>query len=119
VKAVILKVDSPGGEVMASDQINRAVADFQEKSGKPVVARWGAWPRAGGLLHFRAVPLDRAGSTDPDWQHGVIMEGLNYRGLMDKIGLARWSIKAEVQGHVGGMRATMKFPPASRRWCRV
>ena len=30
VKAVILKVDSPGGEVMASDEINRAIADFQK-----------------------------------------------------------------------------------------
>ena len=29
VKAVILKVDSPGGEVMASDEINKAIADFQ------------------------------------------------------------------------------------------
>src|SRR5260221_1943843 len=28
VKAVILKVDSPGGEVLASDEINRAISDF-------------------------------------------------------------------------------------------
>ena len=31
VKAVILKVDSPGGEVMASDEINRAITDFQDR----------------------------------------------------------------------------------------
>src|SRR5205085_1557301 len=30
VKAVILKVDSPGGEVLASDEINRAISDFQK-----------------------------------------------------------------------------------------
>ena len=29
VKAVILKVDSPGGEVMASDEIYKAIANFQ------------------------------------------------------------------------------------------
>ncbi len=29
VKAVILKVDSPGGEVMASDEINKAIASFE------------------------------------------------------------------------------------------
>jgi len=31
VKAVILKIDSPGGEVMASDDISRALMQFQEK----------------------------------------------------------------------------------------
>ena len=31
VKAVILKVDSPGGEVLASDDISRAIAEFQSK----------------------------------------------------------------------------------------
>ena len=31
VKAVILKVDSPGGEVMASDEINKAIVKFQER----------------------------------------------------------------------------------------
>src|SRR5213078_770777 len=34
VKAVILKVDSPGGEVLASDEISRAISDFQSKSKK-------------------------------------------------------------------------------------
>ena len=42
VKAVLLKVNSPGGEVLASDDINRAIADFQTKSGKPVVASMGS-----------------------------------------------------------------------------
>ena len=38
VKAVILKVDSPGGEVMASDQINKLFAKFQsDPKGKPVI----------------------------------------------------------------------------------
>src|SRR5262249_36880541 len=30
VKAVILKVDSPGGEVLASDEISQAIKDFQD-----------------------------------------------------------------------------------------
>ncbi len=47
VKAMILKVDSPGGEVMASDQINKAIAAFESgesgdygkpsHKGKPVI----------------------------------------------------------------------------------
>ena len=60
VKAVILKVDSPGGEVMASDQINRAVRKIPETSpegqaGDLFDGQPGGERR---LLHFRAEPLD-------------------------------------------------------------
>src|SRR3954468_5900107 len=48
VKAVILKVDSPGGEVLASDQINNLLKDFQRDSKKPVVASMGNLPASGG-----------------------------------------------------------------------
>ena len=42
VKAVILKVDSPGGEVMASDQINKLFVKFQKDSSKPVICSMGS-----------------------------------------------------------------------------
>ena len=48
VKAVILKVDSPGGEVMASDQINKVIAKFQDESSKPVVCSMGSLAASGG-----------------------------------------------------------------------
>src|SRR5512140_846936 len=35
VRAVILKVDSPGGEVMASDDISRALLEFQQRQHRP------------------------------------------------------------------------------------
>src|SRR5438552_11214027 len=41
VRAVILKVDSPGGEVLASDDIYHAIADFHKTARKPVVAAMG------------------------------------------------------------------------------
>ena len=63
VKAVILKVDSPGGEVMASDQINKAIVKFQRRTARRSrVSLFDGQP--GGerrLLHLRAVPLDRGG----------------------------------------------------------
>src|SRR6266567_8524017 len=54
VKAVLLKVNSPGGEVLASDEINRALADFQQKSGKPVVAAMDGLAASGG--YYVSVP---------------------------------------------------------------
>jgi protease-4 len=87
VKAVILKVDSPGGEVLASDEINHSLVRFQERSHKPVIASMQSMAASGG--YYISVPcrwivaneLTLTGSI------GVIMHGYNYRHLMDKIGI--------------------------------
>jgi protease-4 len=111
VKAVILKVDSPGGEVMASDQINRAIADFQDKSGKPVICSMGSLAASGG--YYISVPCRwiEADQLTLTGSIGVIMEGLNYRGLMDKIGLAPMVYKSgKYKDMLSGMRATNEIP---------
>lgn len=87
IKAVLLKVDSPGGEVMASDDIYRLIVEFQEKHKKPVVAAMENLAASGGYYisvpcrWIVANPLTITGSI------GVIMHGYNYRGLMDKVGM--------------------------------
>lgn len=87
VKAVILRINSPGGEVLAADEIARLVGEFQAKTTKPVVAAMGGVAASGG--YYVAAPcrwivaheLTLTGSI------GVIMHGYNYRGLMDKVGV--------------------------------
>jgi protease-4 len=87
VKAVILKIDSPGGEVMASDEIYKLLMDFQQDHEKPVVASMGSLAASGG--YYVAAPcrwivahdLTITGSI------GVIMHSYNWRGLMDKLGV--------------------------------
>jgi protease-4 len=54
VKAVLLKVNSPGGEVLASDNISAAIRKFQKESGKPVVASMGSLAASGG--YYVAAP---------------------------------------------------------------
>jgi protease-4 len=87
VKAVLLKVDSPGGEVLASDDISRAVAKFQQTSRKPVVASLGAVAASGG--YYVVAPCDWivANELTITGSIGVIMYGFNYRGLLDKVGV--------------------------------
>jgi protease-4 len=87
VKAVILRIDSPGGEVLASDEIARAIREFQEDSGKPVIASMGGLAASGG--YYVAVPCRWivANELTITGSIGVIMHGYNYRGLMDKIGV--------------------------------
>jgi len=87
VKAVILKVNSPGGEVMASDDIARAIQEFQEKHHKPVIASMGSVAASGGYYVSAPCQWIVANDLTMTGSIGVIMSTFNYRGLMDKIGL--------------------------------
>lgn len=87
VKAVILKVDSPGGEVMASDEIARSIQQFQDKYNKPVVASMESLAASGGYYVSAPCRWIVANELTMTGSIGVIMSTFNYRGLMDKIGL--------------------------------
>jgi protease IV len=87
VKAVILKVNSPGGEVLASDDIYRVIERFQQKSGKPVVAAMGSLAASGGYYVSAPCQWIVANEMTITGSIGVIMHGYNFRGLMDKVGV--------------------------------
>jgi protease-4 len=87
VKAVVLKVDSPGGEVLASDDISRAVLNFQDKHKKPVIAAMGGLAASGGYYVSAPCQWIVANELTITGSIGVIMHSFNYRGLMDKVGL--------------------------------
>jgi protease IV len=87
VKAVVLKVDSPGGEVLASDDISRAVTEFQESTGKPVIAAMGGLAASGGYYVSAPCRWIVANELTITGSIGVIMHSFNYRELMDKVGL--------------------------------
>ncbi|HEV2392125.1 MAG TPA: signal peptide peptidase SppA [Verrucomicrobiae bacterium] len=95
VKAVILKVDSPGGEVLASDEIYRAISEFESKpSHKPVVASMGSLAASGGYYVSAPCRWIVANDMTITGSIGVIMSSWNYRGLMDKIGLLPQTYKS-------------------------
>jgi protease-4 len=87
VKAVILKVNSPGGEVLASDEINKAIARFQDQTHRPVVASMGTLAASGGYYISAPCRWIVANELTITGSIGVIMHGYNYRQLMDKIGI--------------------------------
>jgi protease-4 len=111
VKAVILKVDSPGGEVMASDEINKVIGKFQDDSGKPVVCSMGSLAASGG--YYISVPCRWivANELTITGSIGVIMHGWNYRGLMDKVGIAPMTYKSgKFKDMLSGERSTNEIP---------
>ena len=87
VKAVILKVDSPGGEVLAADEIYRAIQDFEKSGNKPVVAAMGSLAASGGYYISAPCRWIVANELTITGSIGVILSAYNYRGLMDKVGI--------------------------------
>lgn len=87
VKAVLLRVNSPGGEVLASDDIYRAIAEFQKKHKKPVIASMGSVAASGGYYVAAPCRWIVANELTITGSIGVIMHSYNYRGLMNKVGL--------------------------------
>ena len=87
VKAVLFRINSPGGEVLASDHIYEIIRDFQDECEKPVVAMMGALAASGG--YYIAAPCNWivAHELTITGSIGVIMQGYNLRNLMDKVGV--------------------------------
>lgn len=107
VRAVILHVDSPGGEVLASDEIARLVEDFQIRTGKPVVASMGSLAASGGYYISAPCRWIVANELTITGSIGVVMAGYNWRGLMDKAGVVPQVYKS---GRFKDMLSPMKRP---------
>ena len=116
VKAVLLKVDSPGGEVLASDEINKAIAAFQKQTGKPVVASMGNLAASGGYYVAVASRWIVANELTLTGSIGVIMSAWNYRGLMDKVGIRPYTYKSgKFKDMLSGSRDPDKIPPEEEK----
>jgi protease-4 len=112
VKAVILKVDSPGGEVLASDEIYKEIRAFQEDSKKPVICSMGSLAASGGYYISSGSRWIVANELTLTGSIGVIMHGWNYRGLMDKVGIAPTTYKSgKFKDMLSGDRETNQIPP--------
>ena len=85
VKAIVLYVDSPGGEVTASDVIYDAVTRARNR--KPVVVYMGSLAASGGYYVSCGGSYLMADDTTLTGSIGVIIETLNYENLLGKIGL--------------------------------
>lgn len=105
VKAVVLRIDSPGGTVSASETIAREIAKFRDLTGVPVIAQItglgcsGAYYLAAGCDAINAQPSSIVGSI------GVIAIFPKYRKLADKIGYDQVVVKSGAMKDIGsGMR---------------
>jgi protease-4 len=86
VKAIVLEIDSPGGEVTASDEIYSAVVKTSAK--KPIVVYMDSLAASGGYYVSCGGTFLMANETTITGSIGVIIQTLNYEQLFNKIGLA-------------------------------
>jgi protease-4 len=91
VRALIFRVDSPGGSYVASDTVWREVALTRE-AGKPVVVSMGTMAGSGG--YFISCPADVivAQPSTLTGSIGVFGGKLVVTGLMDKVGLSNGAV---------------------------
>jgi protease IV len=87
VRAVILRINSPGGTVTSSDVMFREIRRFRAESGKPVVASLGEVAASGG--YYIALAADRiiAEPTSITGSIGVIIPTLNFSEGLARIGI--------------------------------
>ncbi|MFZ4587917.1 MAG: signal peptide peptidase SppA [Terrimicrobiaceae bacterium] len=85
VKAVVVAIDSPGGEITASDVLYHALREFEPK--KPVVAYFNAIGASGAYYTACGADWIMCNDTTFTGSIGVIISTLNYRELFGKIGL--------------------------------
>lgn len=105
VKAIILRIDSPGGEVTASDTLYAAVKEAAAK--KKVVAFLDSVAASGG--YYIACGADRivAHPTSITGSIGVIMSGYGVQGLMEKAGVEPRTFKSGAMKDAGAMSRAM------------
>ncbi len=91
IKAVVLKINSPGGTVTSSDIIYHEIKKFKEKRKIPVYAWVVDLAASGGYYIAQAADKILAHPTSITGSIGVITIKVNLKGLMDKVGVD-WEI---------------------------
>jgi protease-4 len=94
VKAILIRIDSPGGGVVASQEIFNAVLNARNRGKKKVVISMGSVAASGG--YYIAAAGDRivANPGTLTGSIGVKMEFANLEKLLEKIGVRGMVIKA-------------------------
>ena len=110
VRAIVIAIDSPGGEVTASDAIYNAIRKAREK--KPVVVSMGALAASGGYYAALGASHIFANDTTFTGSIGVIMQTINYTDAIGKIGVEFITFKSGLFKDM--MSGSRKLTPEER-----
>ncbi|TKC15806.1 signal peptide peptidase SppA [Robertmurraya kyonggiensis] len=94
VKAVVIRVNTPGGGVVESAEIHDKIVEIQTEAKKPVYISMGSMAASGG--YYVSAPAHKifASPETLTGSLGVIMQGYNFAGLAEKYGVEFVTIKS-------------------------
>ncbi len=92
VKAIVLRVDSPGGSVVPCQEIYSEI--LRIKKSKPVVVSMGSVAASGGLYISVAATKIFAESATITGSIGVIMQTMNFKKVADRVGIKVVTVKS-------------------------
>ncbi len=109
IKAIVIRIDSPGGGVVPSQEIYNAVK-YAKKEGKKVVVSMGSVAASGGYYVAAAADKIVANPGTLTGSIGVKMEFANVEKLLEKIGVQGMVVKSGEYKDVGSPYRAMTEP---------
>lgn len=107
IRAVIVRIDSPGGGVTASDVVYQRLMRFKAEHQVPIVAQMMSMATSGGYYAALAADEIVANPTSVTGSIGVIFAGVSLAGLLEKIGVENQTIKTGNMKDIGSPLRTM------------
>lgn len=101
VRAVILRINSPGGSVTASELMYNEIVDFRRRTGRPVVAVMMDLATSGGYYIACACDKIVAQRATVTGSIGVIMQLFDLSGTLHKIGIEAPAITSALNKDAG------------------
>ena len=107
VKAVVVRINSPGGTVNASDILYHELKEFKAKKKVPVVASMMDVAASGGYYLAMAADSILVHPSTVTGSIGVIMLTVNAKGLLEKVGVEASAITSGPRKDMGSPFRTM------------
>ncbi len=107
VKAIVLRINSPGGAVVPSQEIYEEINKVRAKTGKKIIVSMGTVAASGGYYIASAADRILANPGTLTGSIGVIMEFASVEQLLKKIGIKDQTIASGKRKDVGDFMRTM------------
>lgn len=100
-KALLIRIDSPGGDVTTTEEIYNLLLRFKKETGRKVYVSMGGYGASGAYYISCAADKIFAEPSTITGSIGVIMEFLDYSELLSKIGIKETVIKSDIYKDMG------------------
>ncbi len=107
VKAIVLRIDSPGGSVAATQEIYEEVNKIREKGEKPIIASLGSVAASGGYYIACGAEKIVANPGTLTGSIGVLINIVNVEELLKKIGIDMKTITSGELKDIGSISRKM------------